>query len=50
MSFMCFVFTSARKNIPKRRILEAYLLKVIAPLLTEQLDNDILIVFRSGVK
>ena len=33
----------------KRRILEAYFIKLIVPSLDEELDNDVLMLFRNGV-
>ena len=37
------------ENFRKRRVLEASLIKTICPTLNEQLDNDILTLFRNGI-
>ena len=47
--FSWYVLTRAPENTLKRRILEAYFIKLIAPSLNEQLDNDVLMLFRNGV-
>ena len=43
------VIRKAPQNFRKRRILEVDLIKTICPTLNEQLDNDILTLFRSGI-
>ena len=47
--FSWYVLTRAPENTLKRRILEVYFLKLIVPCLNEQLDNDVLMLFRNGV-
>ena len=47
--FSCYVLTKALKYTLKIRILEAYLIKLIVPSLNQQLDNDVLMLFRNGV-
>ena len=47
--FSWFILARAPVNTLKRRILEAYFIKLIAPSLNEQLDNDVLMLFRNGV-
>ena len=44
-----FILARVPANTFKRRILEAYFMKIIAPSLNEQLDNDVLMLFRNGV-
>ena len=44
-----FILARVPANTFKRRILEAYFMKLIAPSLNEQLDNDVLMLFRNGV-
>ena len=39
----------APENFRERRVLEAYFIKTICPTLNEQLDNDILTLFRNGI-
>ena len=46
--FSWFILARASVNTLKRRILEAYFIKLIAPSLNEQLDN-VLMLFRNGV-
>ena len=47
--FSWYVLTRVPVNTLKRRILEAYFIKLIAPSLNEQLDNDVLMLFQNGV-
>ena len=47
--FSWYILARAPVNTFKRRILEAYLIKLIVPSLNEQLDNDVLMLFRNGV-
>ena len=47
--FSWFILARAPVNTLKRRILEAYFIKLIVPSLNEQLDNDVLMLFRNGV-
>ena len=47
--FSWFILERAPVNTLKRRILEACFIKLIAPSLNEQLDNDVLMLFRNGV-
>ena len=47
--FSWYVLTRSPENTLKRRILEAYFRKLIVPSLNEQLDNDMLMLFRNGV-
>ena len=47
--FSWYVLTRAPKNTLKRRIVEAYFVKLIVPSLNEQLDNDVLMLFRNCV-
>ena len=49
MSFSWYELTRAIENTLKRRILEAYFIKLIVPSLNEQLNNDVLMLFRNGV-
>ena len=41
--------TRAPKNMRKRKILEALLIKCINSSLNEQLDTELLVLFRNGV-
>ena len=41
--------TRAPKNMRKRKILEALLIKFINSSLNEQLDTELLVLFRNGV-
>ena len=41
--------SKACENFRKRRVLEAHFIKTIRPTLNEQLDNDILTLFRNGI-
>ena len=43
------VLTRAPKYFVKRKILEAFLIKSINPSLNEQLDTEVLVLFRNGV-
>ena len=43
------ILARAPVNTLKRRILEAYCIKLIVSSLNEQQDNDVLMVFRNGV-
>ena len=48
--FSWYVLTRTLVNTLKRRvIMEAYFIKLIVPSLNEQLDNDVLMLFRNGV-
>ena len=47
--FSWFILTKSPVNTLKRRILEAYFIKLIVPSLNEQLDNDVLMLFKNGV-
>ena len=47
--FSWYMLARAPVNTLKRRILEAYFIKLIVPSLNEQLDNDVLMLFRNGV-
>ena len=47
--FSWFILARAPINTFKRRILEAYSIKLIVVSLNEQLDNDVLMLFRNGV-
>ena len=47
--FSWYVLTRAPENTLKKRILEAYFTKLIVPPLKEQLDNDVLMLFRNGL-
>ena len=47
--FSWYILERAPVNTLKRRILEAYFMKLIVPSLNEQLDNDVLMLFRNGV-
>ena len=47
--FSWFILARTPVNTLKRRILEAYFIKLIAPSFNEQLDNDVLMLFRNGV-
>ena len=43
------ILSLAPKVSFKRKILEAYFIKTLNPILNNQLNNDILILFRNGV-
>ena len=43
------VLTGAAECMKKRKILEAFLIKSINPSLNEQLDTELLVLFRNGV-
>ena len=43
------ILSLARKVSFKRKILEAYFIKTLNPILNNQLNNDILTLFRNGV-
>ena len=43
-----YVLTRAPENILKRRILKAYFINLIVPSLNEQLDDDVLMLFRNN--
>ena len=43
------IISKAPENFCKCRVLEAYFIKTICPTVNEQLDNDILTLFREGV-
>ena len=47
--FSWYTLASTPINTLKRRILEAYYIKLVIPSYNEQLDNDVLMPFRSGV-
>ena len=47
--FTWTIITKAPENFRKRRVLEEYFIKTIRPTLNEQLDNDILTLFRNGI-
>ena len=47
--FSWYVLTRRPENTLKRRILVTYFIKLIVPSLNEQLDNDVLMLFRNGV-
>ena len=47
--FSWYILERAPVNTLKRRILEAYFMKLIVPSLNEQLDDDVLMLFRNGV-
>ena len=47
--FSWYIFARAHVNTLSRRILEAYFIKLIVPYLNEQLDNNVLMLFRNGV-
>ena len=47
--FRMTIISKAPENFCKRRALEAYFIKTICPTLNEQLDNDILTLFRNGM-
>ena len=47
--FRLNIISKAPENSRKCRVLEAYFIKTICPTLNEQLDNDILILFRDGI-
>ena len=48
--FSWYMLARAPVNTLKRRILEAYFIKLIVPSLNGQLDNDVLMLFRNGVR
>ena len=43
------IISQTPENFRKHRVLEAYFIKTICPTLNEQLDNDILTLFRNGL-
>ena len=43
------VLSTASRNTFKRRILEAYFIKIMVPSLNSQINNDVLTLFRDGV-
>ena len=43
------VLTSAPEYMRKRKMLEAFLIKCISPPLNEQLDTELLVLFRNSV-
>ena len=45
--FRWTITSKAPENFRERRVLEAYFIKTICPTLNEQLDNDILTLFRN---
>ena len=47
--FTWTIISKASENFRKRRLLEAYFIKTVCPTLIEQLDNDILTLFRNGI-
>ena len=47
--FRWIIMSKAPENFCKRRVLEAYFIKTICPTLNEQLDNDILTLYRNGI-
>ena len=47
--FSWYILTSAPENTLKRRILEAYFIKLIFPSLKEKLDNGMLMLFQNDV-
>ena len=47
--FTWSIISKAPENFRKCRVLEAYFIKTICPTLNEQLDNDILTLFRNGI-
>ena len=47
--FTWTIISKAPENFCKCRVLEAYFIKTICPTLNEQLDNDILTLFRNGI-
>ena len=47
--FSWCVFTRNPENTLRRRIMEAYFIKLIVPSLNEQLDNDLLMSLRFGL-
>ena len=47
--FIWTIISKAPKNFCKRRVLEAYFIKTIYPKLNEQLDNEILTLFRNSI-
>ena len=47
--FTWTIISKAPENFRKRRVLEAYFIKTICPTLNDQLDNDILTLFRNGI-
>ena len=47
--FSWYVLTRVTENALKRNILEAHFVKLIVPSLNEQLDNDVLMLFRNVV-
>ena len=47
--FGWYMLARALVNTLRRRILEAYFIKLIVPSLNGKLDNDVLMLFRNGV-
>ena len=47
--FTWTIISKAPENFRKCRVLETYFIKTICPTLNEQLDNDILTLFRNGI-
>ena len=47
--FKCSILSLAPKVSFKRKILEAYFIKTLNPLLINQLNSDILTLFRNGI-
>ena len=47
--FAWTIISKAPENFCKRRVLEAYFIKTLCPTLNEQVDNDILTLFRTGI-
>ena len=43
------IISKAPENFRRRRVLEAYFIKTNCPTLNDQLDNDILTLFRNGI-
>ena len=43
------VLSIAPRNTFKRKILEAYFIKVMVPSLNSQMNNDVLTLFRTGI-
>ena len=48
-TFTWSVISRAPENFQKRKILEAYYIQVLNPSLNEQLDSDVLTLFRNGI-
>ena len=47
--FTWTIISKAPENVRKWRVLETYFIKTLCPTLNEQLDNDILTLFRNGI-